>query len=116
MFYLTKRVDEKQCTVGEAVMVIADFSGVPAGTKGVIVEIYDEGVSVAWAGLRSSRMSILNTVETIQDRVRLGNSDKITPSQGWAVDGFSRDELEYLAFATAKHPKVDPKVYSAVNF
>lgn len=73
MFYLLKRVDEKQCTVGERVMVLADFSGIEAGSKGKVAEIYNEGVMIAWEH------------KDIQD-------------------GFSREELEYLAFATEKHP------------
>jgi len=81
MFYLLKRVDEKQCNVNERVMSLADFSGVPAGTKGKITEIYDQGIMIEWDfGIDSG------------------------------PDGFSRDELEYLAFETIKHPKVDPKV------
>lgn len=71
-------------------MVLADFSGIPAGTKGTITEIYDEGVMVEW--------------------------DKSRPDDGDAYDmrprsdGFSRDELEYLPFETIKHPKVDPGI------
>jgi hypothetical protein len=114
MFYFTKRVDEKQCTIGEVVMVISDFTRIPAGTKGVITEIYEKGVMVTWVGIEQSNVSKFNTVETIGDHIRHGN---IFPAaQGWLSDGFSRDELEYLAFATVKHPKVDPRVYSVVNY
>ena len=83
MFYLTKRVDEKQCTLGERCMVLADFSGINAGHKGRVVEIYDEGVMIQW---------------------------NKSPDGYRRSDGFSRDELEYLAFETKKHPKVDPAV------
>ena len=45
MFYLThKTISEIQ--ESDKVMVLADFSGIPAGTKGVIVENYKEGVMV----------------------------------------------------------------------
>lgn len=73
MFYLLKRVDEKQFTVGDRVMVLADFSGIKAGMKGKITEVYNEGVMVEW-------------------------DDKPLS------DGFGRDELEYLAVETQKHP------------
>jgi hypothetical protein len=82
MFYLLKRVDEKQCNLDDRIMVLADFSGVPAGTKGKIVEIYDRGVTVEWE---------LPTKGSWQKPLR---------------DGFARDELEYLAFETEKHPKI----------
>jgi len=81
MFYLTKRVDEKQCFIGDRCMVLADFSGIPAGTRGTVTEIYDKGVMVEWDQSRS--------------------------------DGFSRDDLQYLAFETLKHPDVYPKVNRA---
>lgn len=89
MFYLTKRIDEKQCTVGDLCMVLSDFSGVPAGTLGKVEEIYEEGVMIQWPP---------------------------NPNDKWErkplADGFARDELEYLAFATEKHPKVDPTVFN----
>jgi hypothetical protein len=90
MFYLTKRVDEKQCTIGERCMVLADFSGIKAGTKGRVCEIYERGVVIQW--------------EYEHQVVRSNGLNR--PQR----DGFSRDELEYLAFETRKHPKVDPKV------
>ena len=91
MFYLTKRIDEKQCTVGDRCMVLADFIGIPAGTKGTIIEIYDEGVVVKWLPC---------------DQCAEGEDCHAAPTS----DGFSREELEYLAFETEKHPKVDAKV------
>ncbi len=87
MFYLTKRIDEKQCTIGERCMLLADFSGILAGTKGHITEVYSVGVMVEWE-------NFANRPSWMKPR----------------RDGFSRDELEYLAFETTKHPKVDPTV------
>jgi hypothetical protein len=90
MFYLTKRIDERQCSLGERCMVLADFSGIPAGTKGKVVEIYEEGIMIEW-------------------EIPIG---KPSPSmnQRFLRDGFSRGELEYLAFATYKHPRVSALV------
>lgn len=68
-------------------MVLADFSGVPAGTKATVVEIYDEGLMLEW------------------DELKPGENDRYVNR-----DGFGREELEYLAFETQKHPKVDPAV------
>jgi hypothetical protein len=82
-FYLTKRVGEKQCTVGERCMVLSDFISINAGKKGTVVEVYDGGVSIRW------------------DKNGEGYS---------GTDGFSSDELEYLAFETQKHPRIDPTV------
>lgn len=74
MMYLSKKTSEKDCKVGDNVMVLADFSGVPAGTRGEIVEVNNGGVMVQW-----------------------------TPRNQWEEarplrDGFTRDELKYLAF------------------
>jgi hypothetical protein len=91
MFYLTKRVDEKQCTIGERCMVLADFSGVPAGTRGKVIEVYDEGVTIEW-------LPCINCAP--------GKDCGGRPTR----DGFGRDELEYLAFETKEHPRFDPKV------
>lgn len=90
MFYLSKRQDEKQCTLGEKAMVLADFPaiGIKAGTIGVVCEIYDGGVMLRWPTTEHDRMF----------------------DRKGACDGFGRDELEYLAFETSKHPKVDPTV------
>lgn len=80
MFYLTKKKKVADIKVGDLVMVLADFSGIEAGTKGLISENYKTGVMVEWQGLN-------------------------TPShQRPKADGFGEDELEYLAFATEKHP------------
>jgi len=96
MFYLLKRTDEKQFTPGETVMVLADFSGIKAGHLGLISEIYDEGVTVAWFDSEESR-------ERVAKAIREG---VCYPARGYLTDGFSRDELEYLAVQTDKHPKV----------
>lgn len=101
MFYLTKRVDEKQCLVGEECMVLSDFSGIPAGMKGIITEIYSEGVMITW----------IKDGKTAEDIIAALDVEMVAASRGFLSDGFSRDELEYLAFATQKHPKVDPAVY-----
>ena len=84
MFYLLKRVDEKQFTPGERVMVLADFPavGLPAGTIADVVEVYDRGIMIEW--------------------------DRAQPNGGYAKEreGFGRDDLEYLAVQTRKHPQV----------
>lgn len=80
-------------------MVLADFSGIPAGTKGIVSEIYDEGVMIAWIGMTSDLRHI--TEESIREAIA---ADKCYPAAGYACDGFSRDELEYLAFETDKKP------------
>jgi len=93
MFYLTKRIDEKQCTVGERCMVLADFCGVLAGHKGTVDSIYDGGVMIAWDPRNAEEEKAIHA--------------------GWrrpVTDGFATDELEYLAFETKKHPKVDAEV------
>lgn len=82
MFYLTKRQDENQCTPGDTCMVLADFFGIPAGSIGTVDEVYDGGVMIRW--------------DPPMDK----------------SDGFHRDELEYLAFGSMKHPKVDPEVHN----
>lgn len=99
MFYLMKRVDEKQCTPGEKVMVLADFSGIPAGTKGIVSEIYDNGVMISW--IRRSYPGGNKSEEEIMQAIKEG---RCYPAAGFDTDGFSRDELEYLAFETNKHP------------
>ena len=83
MFYLLKRVDEKQFTLGDNVMLLADFSavGLPAGTIATVIEIYDGGVMIEWDRKQSNG-------EVRKDR-----------------EGFGRGELEYLAVCTQKHPK-----------
>ena len=98
MFYLLKRVDEKQCTLGEVCMVLADFSGVPAGTKGIVCEIYNEGISIAWLKLTPHGSK---SEEQIREAIEAGNC---YPAAGFDTDGFSRDELEYLVFETKRHP------------
>lgn len=88
MFYLLKRKDEKQFTPGERVMLLADFSGVAAGTIGKITEVYEGGVMVEWQSYG------------VHDLVAGAESLKRKP----LADGFGRDELEYLAVETEKHP------------
>jgi hypothetical protein len=105
MFFLTKRIDEKQCTLGEVCMTLASFSGIPSGTKGVVTEIYHEGVMVTWSMDGKS-------TDDIAAALRDGT---LSAARGFLSDGFSRDELEYLAFATSKHPKVDPEVHNIMK-
>jgi hypothetical protein len=92
MFYLTKRIDERQCTVGEKCMALSDFSGIYAGQKGVVTEIYYEGIMVKWLECENCAK---------------GNNCGPAPK----TDGFGRDELQYLAFATFAHPDFNPEVY-----
>jgi hypothetical protein len=83
MFYLTRK-SIQEIKKNDRVMVLADFSGIPAGTKGTITENYKTGVMVEW--------------------------DKKNPEDGdaWDMrsrsDGFGSDELEYLSFETKIHP------------
>lgn len=103
-FYLVKRADEKQCKVGERCMVLADFPGVPVGTKGIIAEIYSDGVMVAWIGVNKK------TESDIVDAMRHPNEMQLSAGRGFLIDGFARDELGYLVFETLKHPHVDSEV------
>lgn len=110
MFYLTKRDDEKQCAIGEKCMVLADFSGVPAGTKGIVCEVYDEGLSIAWIGLAHSSKG---TEDHIRAGIKAGNC---YPAAGFDTDGFSRDELIYLAFETKMRPDINPQVSNILHY
>jgi hypothetical protein len=67
-------------------MTLADWPSVPAGTRGTVLELYDTGITVSW-----------------------DNYD------GKLNDGFADDELEYLVFASKKHPRVDPTIYNEKN-
>lgn len=85
-FFLTFYTECDQAHLGQEVVVLADFAGVPAGTHGHVVEIYElgrgkhKGVMIEWV-------------------------DEKRPSwQKPLADGFATDELEYLAFGTIKHP------------
>lgn len=71
---------------GERVMALADFSDIPAGTKGIIMKIYDGGVMVEW--------------ELDEDQ----HGRTANPVLGRIRDDFSTDELEYLAFETKMKP------------
>lgn len=68
-----KKID--QIKVGDEGMVVADFSGVSAGTKFRVKEHYGKGVMVAWEGESHKNFR--------------GEQD---------TDGFGEDELHYLAF------------------
>lgn len=81
MRFLKKIENESECAVGDKCLVLADFSGVPAGCRGIITEIYKEGVMVEW------------------DLPETNPPLDIYPSRRLR-DGFARDELKYLAFET----------------
>ena len=106
MFYLTERVDEKQCSVGDRLMVLSDFSGIPAGLKGTISEIYHEGVMVEWDVLHC--YSVDNGCSRAAEECSCGCYE--CKPRRKRSDGFSRDDLQYLAFETKKRPDVDPTV------
>lgn len=75
--------------VGERCMVLSDFLGIEAGTKGAIVEICDGGVIIEWDDTRGD----------------MAGRDRHKRSEA-----FIFNELQYLAFETKKHPNVDPEV------
>lgn len=79
MFYLTKK-QIGEIKEGDECVVLADFSGVPAGTRGTIYENYQNGVMVEW---------------------HLPHPPYGRP----LMDGFGEDELHYLAFGTPKCPE-----------
>lgn len=94
MFYLiSKTIEEIQ--EGDTCMVLADFSGIKAGTKGVITENYKTGVMVTWEA---------NGFSTEAIKTKLEKGEMISAGMGFVSDGFGDDELEYLAFQTEKHP------------
>lgn len=93
-FFLTKKKRVEDCVLGDEVIVLADFSGIPAGTKGVICENYKTGVMVAWKKGNISHEEITEAI--IEDRCHA--------SRGFYTDGFAEDELDYLAFGTPRHP------------
>lgn len=95
MFYLLRGVPLPDIEVGQRVMVLADFSGVPAGTKGVISQNYRTGVMVVWA---------LDGVSLDDVAAEVQSGQPLMAFQGWHMDGFDSDELEYLAFETSRHP------------
>lgn len=103
MFYLLKRIDEKQFTLGDVVMVLADFSGVPAGTRGVVTEIYDGGLMVTWIRGFEPAEQLKHYSEIMKV---LNDGGTFYTAHGWLSDGFGREELEYLAVQTEKHPKL----------
>ena len=99
MFYLQKKeIDDVR--VGDRVMVLSDFSGIPAGTKGTITEIYGRhgsdlhGASVKWDPKRCGHF--MQSQQEYCDCPGSRHDD--------LVDGFNKTELEYLGFETAKHP------------
>ncbi len=101
MFYITQRSSEQQCTPGELCMVLADFSGILAGTRGIVTEIYDSGVSIAWYKTDEEALRIIQAIR----------EGTCYPARGYSIDGFSRDELVDLGIATLRHPNIDAKVY-----
>ena len=99
MFYLTKRTSVDECKRGDECMVLADFSGIPAGSKGHIDEIYRRGVMIQWHDIPDP---VISYTATPNGDHLVAHHIGMRPRRG----GFSEDELEYLAFATAKHPKI----------
>ena len=77
MFYLLKKLGIGQVEEGDQVMVLADFSGVPAGTKGIITKVHKDGFDVEY---------------------------DVDGDDVLHADRFSADEIEYLGFATKTHP------------
>lgn len=72
-------------------MVLADFSGIPAGRKGFVCEIYDGGIMIVWEA------------KDQQERARWAWQPPLR-------DGFSTEDLQYLVFETQRHPSVSPEV------
>lgn len=97
MFYLLRKNAPDLVEVGERVMVLADFSGIPAGTKGIVTENYKSGVSVTWE--KDGK-----TAEDIRAAMEGENEMALSGARGFTIDGFWADELEYLAFETQTHP------------
>jgi hypothetical protein len=75
MFYLTKRTRVADCKVGDKVMVLSDFPG---------------------GGIQAGEKG---TVDENYERGIMVRWDKTG-----RADGFSEDELEFLAFGTESHP------------
>lgn len=102
MFYVLIRVDEGQFTIGDRVMVLADFSGITAGEKGIVTEVYEGGVVITWERMEKWGKSVIATPDYMR---AISNSGLGFPiSDGWRSDGFSRKELKYLAIETKTLP------------
>lgn len=93
MFYLLKRQKPNECNLGDRLMVLSDYSGVPAGTRGTVTGVYEKGVVVDWDG-----NNLLDDMHT---------------EPGTRCDQFAESEMEYLAFETEKHPRIDSTVNTA---
>lgn len=102
MFYVLKKEKVADVEERERIMVLADFSGVPAGTIGVITENYRTGVMVTWA---KDGKTIEDIYAALDMKETTGNEFELSAARGFVMDGFGEDELEYLAFGTLKHPK-----------
>lgn len=72
MRYLTRKTSLLEVHLNDKVMVLSDFSGVPAGTKGEVMNVNDQTIGVQWL-------------------------DNAGGFQG--KDWFSEKELAYLVFA-----------------
>lgn len=75
-------------------MTLSDWPGIQSGTKAIVTEIYHEGIMIEW---QTGDVKMY----------RIGRTDQHLPE-----DGFSIDDMQYLAFCTLKHPKVDAEVYN----
>lgn len=101
MFYTLKRVDEKQCNVGDVCMVLCDMrreDRLCAGRLGMVTEIYDGGIKVTWAGYE--RQSESWDLETIARMIR--EKKEFDKGFGWGTDDFPREDLDLLVFRTEK--------------
>jgi hypothetical protein len=103
MFYLTKRTSISERKVGDECIVLADFSGIPTGSKGHIDEIYRRGVMVQWRDILDP---VINYTATPNGEHLVAHHIATRPRR----DGFSEDELEYLAFARSKRPNVQKSI------
>jgi hypothetical protein len=70
MFYLTKRTSIRDCKVGDECMVLADFSGLPAGSKGRVERNYGIGVMIRWDGTERSDGFNEDELEYLRDGMR----------------------------------------------
>ena len=99
MFFLKKCEFEDDFKMGDRVMVLADFLDVEVGRMGKIDRIYPGGVMVEWDPDHCHEVDAGCLVKC---------SCECPDCKPWRplMDGFGRDELEYLAVGTACHPKV----------
>lgn len=81
-------------------MTLADWPLIPAGTKAIVTEIYHEGIMLEWQSGEYKSYAI-------------GRNEPRMPQ-----DGFSRDDMRWLAFASKidpSHPSFNAEVYN-INY